>query len=199
MHTELAYSLLFRSSVISYADSRSNHQLLNTRQGSANHNDVIKWKHFPHYWPLVWGIRRSPVNSPHKGQWRRALIFSLIYAWINSWVNNRGSGDLRRHHAHYDVTVMMFQNNYLKQKNLLEPLFAGEVLVVPLSRTLPANPLEYFIYLFIYLFNYLFIHLFIISSWEREMFYWLQNGLYRLKLISKHMSQFLEAVWMEFS
>ena len=41
------------------------------------HNDVIKWKHFPGYWPFVWGIHRSPVNSPHKGQWRGALIFSL--------------------------------------------------------------------------------------------------------------------------
>ena len=26
------------------------------------------------------GIHRSPVNSPHKGQWRGALMFSLIYA-----------------------------------------------------------------------------------------------------------------------
>ena len=36
----------------------------------------------------------------------RALIFSLICAWANSWVNNRNAGDLRRHRAHYDVTVM---------------------------------------------------------------------------------------------
>ena len=46
------------------------------------HNDVIKWKHFPRYWPFVRGIHRSPVNSPHKGQWRKALMFSLICAWI---------------------------------------------------------------------------------------------------------------------
>ena len=32
------------------------------------HNDIIKWKHFPRYWPFVRGIHRSPVNSPHKGQ-----------------------------------------------------------------------------------------------------------------------------------
>ena len=47
-----------------------------------------------------------PVNSPHKGQWRGALIFSLISVWINGWVNNREAGDLRRYRAHYDVTVM---------------------------------------------------------------------------------------------
>ena len=44
------------------------------------HDDVIKWKHFPRYWPFVRGIHRSPVNSPNKGQWRGALMFSLIYA-----------------------------------------------------------------------------------------------------------------------
>ena len=69
-----------------------------------HHDDVIKWKHFPYYWPFV--IHRPLVNSPHKGQWRRALMFSLICSWINGWVNNREAGDLRCHHAHYDVTVM---------------------------------------------------------------------------------------------
>ena len=75
----------------------------------ARYDDVIKWKPFPRYWPFVRGIHRSPVNSPHKGQRRGALIFSLICAWINSWVNTREAGDLRRHRAHYDVTVMKFR------------------------------------------------------------------------------------------
>ena len=70
------------------------------------HDDVIKWKHFPRSWPFVWGIHRSPVNSPHKGQWRVALVFSLICAWIKAWVNNCEVGDLRRHRTHYDVIVM---------------------------------------------------------------------------------------------
>ena len=69
-------------------------------------DDVIKWKQFPRHWPFVRGIHRPPVNSPHKGQWREALMFSLICAWIKGWVNNRKTGDLRRHRAHYDVTVM---------------------------------------------------------------------------------------------
>ena len=70
------------------------------------HDDVIKWKHFPRYWPFVRGIHRSPVNSPHKGQWRGALMFSLICVWKNAWVNNREAGDLRRYRSHYDVIVM---------------------------------------------------------------------------------------------
>ena len=69
----------------------------NWHQYAMCHDDVIKWKHFPRYWPFVRGIHRSPVNSPHKGQWRGVLVFSLIFAWIYGWVNNREAGDLRRH------------------------------------------------------------------------------------------------------
>ena len=70
------------------------------------HDDVIKWKHFPRYWPFVRGIHRWPVDSPHKAQWHEALMFSLICAWTNGWVINRNAGDLGRNRAHYDVTVM---------------------------------------------------------------------------------------------
>ena len=71
------------------------------------HDDVIKWKHFPRYSTFVRGIHRSPVNSPNNGQWRGALMFSLIYTWINDWVYNCGAGDLRRHHGHYNVIVII--------------------------------------------------------------------------------------------
>ena len=70
------------------------------------HDDVIKWKHFPRYWPFVREIHRSPVNFPHKGQWRGALMFTLICVRINGWANNHEAGDLRRNRAHRDVTVM---------------------------------------------------------------------------------------------
>ena len=72
-----------------------------------HHDDVIKWKHFPRYWPFVRGFHRSPVNSPRKGQWHGALMFSLICARINGYVNNHKTFDLRRHRDHYDVTVML--------------------------------------------------------------------------------------------
>ena len=48
----------------------------------------------------------SPVNSSLKGQWRGALMLSLICIWIISWVNSREGGNLRPHRAHYDVIVM---------------------------------------------------------------------------------------------
>ena len=59
-----------------------------TRSTHRFHDDVIKWKHFPRHWSSVRGIHRSSVNSP-QGQWRGALMFSLICAWIKAWVNNR--------------------------------------------------------------------------------------------------------------
>ena len=55
----------------------------------------------------------GPVNSPHKGQWRGALMFSLICAWINRWITNREAGDLRRNRAHYDINVMVLDYGLL--------------------------------------------------------------------------------------
>ena len=91
-----------------YMPSKYGHALVWDKhmKGWAIHDDVIKWKHFPRYWPFVRGIHRSPVTSPHKGQWRGALMFSLICTRVNGWVNNGEAGDLRRYSTHYDVTVM---------------------------------------------------------------------------------------------
>ena len=50
-------------------------------------DDVYKWKYFPCYWPFVRGFHETPVNSPHKGLQRGALLFYLICAWRNGWVN----------------------------------------------------------------------------------------------------------------
>ena len=83
-------------------------KLIHLHRDYPQHDDVIKWIHFAPYWPFMQKIHWSPVNSPHKGQWHGALMFSLIYVWINAWVNNRDAGDLRRHCAHYDVIVVNF-------------------------------------------------------------------------------------------
>ena len=78
------------------------------------HDNVIKWKHSLHYWPSVMGIHCSLVDSPHKSQWHRALVFSLVCACINGWVNNWDACDLRCPHTHYDVAVMFFQNIHIR-------------------------------------------------------------------------------------
>ena len=71
----------------------------------SRHDDVIEWKHFPRYWPFVWGIHRSLVNSPQKGQWRGALMYSLICA-LHKWLSKQSWG-WRHQRAHYDVIVML--------------------------------------------------------------------------------------------
>ena len=107
------------------------------------HDDVIKWKHFPLYWPFVRGIHRFPVNSPHKGQWRGALMFSLICVWINGWENNREAGDLRRHRTHYDVIVMFIQRliEHSQQQNTVDNIcyhnlitHLSDAYVIPISQ-----------------------------------------------------------------
>ena len=41
-----------------------------------SHDDVIKWKHFPHYWPFVWGIHRGlPAQRPVT--WSFDVFFDL--------------------------------------------------------------------------------------------------------------------------
>ena len=52
------------------------------------------------------GIHRSPVDSPHKGQWHGALMFSLMCASTNDRASNGDAGDLRPHGTHHDVTVI---------------------------------------------------------------------------------------------
>ena len=57
-------------------------------------------------WGESTGHRCSPVDSPHKGQWRGALMFSLICAWANGWANSWYACDLKRHRAQYDVIII---------------------------------------------------------------------------------------------
>ena len=80
---------------------------------------------------------RSPVNSPHKGQWRGALMFSLICAWLNVWVNTREAGDLRRHRGHYDVIVM---SNLNVPKNVSLGVLHPSISVLLLCRIRHSTP-----------------------------------------------------------
>ena len=54
---------------------------------------------------LTLGAENSPVTGEFPSQ------RPLISAWTKGWVNNHEAGDLRRHRAHYDVTVMKYLTN----------------------------------------------------------------------------------------
>ena len=80
------------------------------RHTKVTENHWAWWRHQMQTFSALLAIcvGNSPVmvNSPHKGQWRGALMFSLVCTWIHGWVNNREAGDLRCHHTHYDIIVM---------------------------------------------------------------------------------------------
>ena len=52
------------------------------------------------------GFPSQWVNAPRKDQWRGALLISLMCASTTGWTNSQDAGDLKRHDAHCDVTVM---------------------------------------------------------------------------------------------
>ena len=63
------------------------------------HDDVMEWKHSPHYWPFVRGIHQSLVHSPHKGP---VLCFNASFevSLTNCWTNIQIASDLRCHNIH---------------------------------------------------------------------------------------------------
>ena len=68
--------------------------------------DSVWWRHqmepFSTLLALCEGKPLVTDGFPHKGQWYKALMFSLICDWTNS----RDAGDLKRHRADCDVTVV---------------------------------------------------------------------------------------------
>ena len=85
---------------------------MNLKMSAKHLTSRLWWRHqmetFSALLAFLWGIQRSLVNSSHKGQWRGALVFPLICTWTNGWVNNRDTGDLRRHWAHFDVMCQWY-------------------------------------------------------------------------------------------
>ena len=144
------------------------------------HDDVIKWKHFPRYWPFVRGIYRSPVNSPHKGQWHRALIFTLICVWINGCVNNREAGDLRRYCAHYGVTVMHIFHDRLYSLMILSspPLICNVLTSVHWDTALMNLGKKNGRYIEDYIFIYIFLNGTSVYSNFRDFCHWRSNWQY---------------------
>ena len=96
---------------------------------------------------FVQGIHRSPVNSPHKGQWRGALMFSLICVWISGWVNNGEAGDLRHYRAHYDITVMItiHPKNYVDGSHYALFCYGPEEIFFPMLGGIASQALYYMV------------------------------------------------------
>ena len=72
------------------------------------------WRHQMETWSalLPFYAGNSPVTAEFPAQRRGTRSFDVFFicSWINGRANNREAGDLRRHRAHYDVTVMGYFN-----------------------------------------------------------------------------------------
>ena len=57
------------------------------------HDDVIKWKHFPRYWPFVRGIHRSPVTGEFHAQRPVTRSFDVFFDLrLNKWLSKQSWG-----------------------------------------------------------------------------------------------------------
>ena len=68
-----------------------------------NHNDVIKWKHFPRYWPFtLWG-----ESTPLQRTVTRSFDVFFDLRQNKRLSKTRDAGPFRRHRAHRNFTVMV--------------------------------------------------------------------------------------------
>ena len=156
---------------------------------------------FPRHWPFVWGIHRWPVNSPHKDQWRGALMVSFIYAWINGWVNTRDACDLRRYRVHYDVTATVdtstFSGVSVKSHIYLTAIkHASGIAHVNRAMTIKKGGLKGVCerkLLAWSCFIYVCINIWIVQLWLR-LFVWLFFFIYKIHYIPKIIHL---AIWFE--
>ena len=71
-------------------------EVAHTNDTNLLHDDVIKWKHFPHYWPFVWGIH-CVGNSPFPGEFpsQRPVTRSFDVFFdlrLNKWLSKEPWG-----------------------------------------------------------------------------------------------------------
>ena len=83
---------------------------------------------FIHYTSFTWYI-------PQKGPWHGAFMISVICARTNGCTNDWNVIDLRRHCAHYDVTVMFEKSGLGKTyKRPSFPITIFDLYCIPLVR-----------------------------------------------------------------
>ena len=107
--------------------SKCNQIDMGAKRMAANANVSTWWRHqmaiFSALLAFVRGIHQSPVNSPHKGQWSGALMFSLIFAWTNDWLGKQWWGwwfetpsySLWRHCNYLFITLLNPGDSYMSQ------------------------------------------------------------------------------------
>ena len=98
--------------------------MLNCRIHNINHKNSWQpcWRHemeiFTALLALCVGNSLVTGEFPAQRPVMRSFDVSLICVWINGWVSNHKAGNLRRHRAHYDVTVMQQDKLNILSRNV---------------------------------------------------------------------------------
>ena len=66
-------------------------------------------------------------------------MFSLVCTWINGCVNIREAGDLRRHRAHFDVTVKKLAHIYGRIRNVKPDYKINHELHIYINESCPSD------------------------------------------------------------
>ena len=77
----------------------------NGTQTLLHYDNVIKWKHFPHYWPFVRVFHRSPMNSPNKGRWCffDLRLYKRLRKQFRWWFETSSRSLWRRYYDNYII------------------------------------------------------------------------------------------------
>ena len=74
--------------------------------GCVKHDDVIRWKYFPRYWPFCGEFTGHRWILLTKASDAELWYFLWSAPATNGWVNNRSTCDLRRHRTQHDIIAM---------------------------------------------------------------------------------------------
>ena len=69
------------------------------------HDDVMKWKYFPRYWPFVRGIHRSTGGFPSQRPVTRSFDAFFYLRLTKRFSKHSGRRWFRRYCAHHDVSA----------------------------------------------------------------------------------------------
>ena len=114
---------------------------LQTLGGHLSTAVVTWWRHQMETFSalLAFCAGNAPVTGefPDKGQWRGALMFSLICAWINRWVNNGEAGDLTVwRHCNYTGIPWANSSNYVHNNTGLPRIWRYAINITVISSSI---------------------------------------------------------------
>ena len=110
--------------------------IISPQWNDTSHDDIMKWKYFPHYRPFVRGIHQSLVDSLYKGPAMWNFWFFFMSAQTSCSTNIHPTNYLRWWRS-CDISVMNSWNNTLQRKKDEVLCFRPLLYLLKWTRALP--------------------------------------------------------------